>query len=140
MSSGNSGKSYPNTISNLLEQGLKSSKHIAEKRLAVRSSSLPSSFYATPTNTGPVPTDSNTLPSSFHIIPTSFSSLPTNQDAQTLVNTNRSSYSRPSRTTKKKSFSMGATLVFNYTKHASTFQVISFRNVKNYFCVNISIN
>ena len=130
MSSGNSGKSYPNTISNLLEQGLKSSKHIAEKRLAVRSSSLSSSSHTMPTSSGPVPTNLNKLPNSFYIIPTSFSFLPTNPDAQMLVDTNSSFYSRPSRTTKKKSFSIGATLVFNCTKQALTFQVISFRNVK----------
>ena len=112
------GNSFPNIVSSLLAPDLKSSKRLVEKRIAVRSSSLPSSSHAMPTSSGPIPTNPNKLLSSFHIIPTSFSSLPTNQDAQTLVNTNRSSYSRTSRTTKKKSFSTEATLVFIYTKHA----------------------
>ena len=101
MSSGNSGKSYPNIVCSLLAPDLKSSKHIAEKRLAVRSSSLSSSSHTMPTSSGPVPTNPNTLPSSYHIIHTSFSLLPTNPDAQMLVDTNSSSYSRPFRTTKK---------------------------------------
>ena len=95
------GNSFPNIVSSLLAPDLKSSKHLAEKRIAVRSSSLSSSSHTMLTSSGPVPTNTNKLPSSYHIIPTSFSSLPTNPDAQMLVDTNSSSYSRPFRTTKK---------------------------------------